>query len=459
LIQGFHNILNKGSVFAYLVSMTLRITEIYRVLKPTGSFYLHCDPTASHYLKLLMDAVFGPGNFVNEIIWKRTTAHSDSKQGATHFGRVHDVLLFYRKGPQALFHTQWVPYDQEYIKSHYRYIEAGTGRRYRKGDLTANKPGGNTLYEWKGLRPYKGRYWPFSKEKMAEFEAQGRLVYTRSGMPEYKRYLDEMPGRPAQDVWEDILPINSQAIERLGYPTQKPEALLDRIITASSNEGDVVLVAYCGCGTTIAVAQRLKRQWIGIDITYQSISLILKRLEDGFGSNVLNTVALDGIPKDVDSARALAYKKDDRVRKEFEKWAILTYSNNRATINYKKGADHGIDGIAYVQVSHTENARIVFQAKSGHVGEKDIRDFLGAMAHERAALGIFITLQEPTTPMVRVAHAAGTYRHALMERSYDKVQMVTIREMLEHGRRLEMPLTREVVRRAAPQDQARQLEL
>jgi site-specific DNA-methyltransferase (adenine-specific) len=173
----------------------------------------------------------------------------------------------------------------------------------------------------------------------------------------------------------------------------------------------------------------------------------------------LKTIVLDGIPKDIASARALAHKKDDRVRKEFEKWAILMYSNNRATINYKKGADHGIDGMAYFGVSHTENARIVFQAKSGHVGEKDIRDFLGAMAQERAALGIFITLQEPTTAMVRVAHAAGTYRHALMERSYDTIQIVTIRDMLEHGKRLEMPLTREVVRRAAPQHQARQLEL
>jgi len=294
---------------------------------------------------------------------------------------------------------------------------------------------------------------------MQKFEQEGRLYYTSKGFPRLKQYLDEMPGLPLQDIWADIPPINSRAEERIGYPTQKPQALLERIINASSNAGDIVLDAYCGCGTTVAVAQKLKRQWIGIDITYQSISLILKRLEDTFGADMLTTIALNGIPKDIASARALAQKKDDRVRKEFEKWAILTYSNNRATINYKKGADHGIDGMAYFRVSHTENARIVFQAKSGHVGEKDIRDLLGAMGQERASLGIFITLQEPTASMRKAAHAAGTYHHDLMQRDYEKIQIVTIRDMLEHGKSLDMPLTREVVKRAVPQDQARQLEL
>jgi DNA modification methylase len=460
LIEGFRNILNKGSLFAYLVSMTLRITEIHRVLKLTGSFYLHCDMTASHYLKILMDAVFGPKNFRTEIIWKRSSAHSDTKQGRKQYGRVHDILLFYTKSERDwTWHTIYTPYDHDYIEQHYSKTESNTERRFKDTDLTAAKPGGDTLYEWKGHKPPQGRFWAYSQKNMQKFEQEDRLYYTSKGFPRLKQYLDEMPGLPLQDIWVDIPPINSQAEERIGYPTQKPQALLERIINASSNEGDVILDAFCGCGTTVAVAQELKRQWIGIDITYQSISLILKRFEDEFGLEILNTIALDGIPKDIASARALAHKKDDRVRKEFEKWAILTYSNNRATINYKKGADHGIDGMAYFRVSHTENARIVFQAKSGHVGEKDIRDLLGAMGQERASLGIFITLQEPTASMRKAAHAAGTYHHDLMQRDYEKIQIVTIRDMLEHGKSLDMPLTREVVRRAVPQDQAKQLEL
>jgi adenine specific DNA methylase Mod len=257
--------------------MTLRITEIHRVLKHTGSFYLHCDPTASHYLKILMDAIFGPEMFRTEIIWKRTTAHNDIRQGRRQHGRLHDITLFYTKTDHWTWNPVHMAYDQDYVLSKYRYVEEETGRYYRLDNLTG--PGGaakgNPYYEVLGV----SRYWRYSKEKMEELSRQGRVVQTRPGaVPQYKRYLDEMPGVPLQDVWMDIDPINSQAIERLGYPTQKPQALLERIINASSNEGDIVLDAYCGCGTTVAVAQRLKRQWIGIDITYQSISLIFEEI-------------------------------------------------------------------------------------------------------------------------------------------------------------------------------------
>jgi DNA methylase len=233
---------------------------------PAPSGFTVTRRPAGHYLKILLDAIFGPRNFRNEIIWKRSTAHSDTKQGSRQAGRIHDTLFFYSKGENRTWNPIHTPYDEAYALSKYRYVEAGTGRRYRLEDLTAAKPGGDTLYEWKGKLPYKGRYWAFSKENMEAFERAGRLVYTSTGMPEYKRYLDEMPGVPLQDVWTDIDPINARATERLGYPTQKPEALLERIITATSNDADVVLDPFCGCGTAIAVAQRLKRRWIGIDI-------------------------------------------------------------------------------------------------------------------------------------------------------------------------------------------------
>lgn len=461
LIRGFDTVLGRGSLLAYLVNMTVRVAEIRRTLKPTGSFYLHCDPTASHYLKLVCDALFVSqgGDYKNEIVWKRTNAHSDSKQGASHYGRIHDIILFYSKGPKPTFNTQWLPYDREYTETHYRYVEEGTGRRFRKGDLTANKPGGDTSYEWKGVRPYKGRYWAYSKAKMEEFESQGRLIYTKSGMPEYKRYLDEMPGRPAQDAWEDIPPLNSQAQERLGYPTQKPEALLERIIKSSSNEGDTVLDAYCGCGTTTAVAQRLNRRWIGIDITYQSISLVLRRLEKAYGPEVLAQITQDGIPRDMASAVALAHKKDDRVRKEFEKWAVLTYTNNRAVINSKKGADGGVDGTAYFMTSKRDNAKIIFQVKSGHVGRGDVAKLRGDMERERAELAVLITLEEPSGPMLKDASAAGSYRHEAMGKSYDRIKVVTVKEIIEQDKRLDIPMSLEVLKAAQRAAKGGQMDL
>jgi site-specific DNA-methyltransferase (adenine-specific) len=224
--------------------------------------------------------------------------------------------------------------------------------------------------------------------------------------------------------------------------------LLERIIQASSNEGDVVLDAYCGCGTTIAVAQRFKRNWIGMDITYQSIALILRRLEKTFGTDVLKEITLNGIPRDMDSARALALKKDDRVRKEFEKWALLTYSSNRAIINDKKGADGGIDGVAYFQTGSSDNAKIVFQVKSGNVGRGDIAKLNSDRQREGAEMGIFITLQDPTGPMNAEARAVGVYNHPLMGRNYDTIQIVTIKEIVEQNKRLDIAMNVEVVKAA-----------
>lgn len=261
----------------------------------------------------------------------------------------------------------------------------------------------------------------------------------------YKIYLDEVVanGRPVDDVW-DIPIINTSSKERQGYPTQKPETLLERIIKASSSEGDVVLDAYCGCGTTIAVAQRLKRQWIGIDITYASIAVVLRRLEP-LGPDMLKSIITDGIPRDMASARALAHKKDDRLRKEFEKWAVLTYTNNRARINDKKGADQGIDGVGYFLTAKNDNAKIVFQVKSGGVERGDIAKLSGDMGREKATLAVLITLEEPSKPMVKEAKATGQYRHEVMGRNYDRIGIVTTQELLD-GKRLDIPMSLEVLK-------------
>ncbi|CCI06041.1 DNA methyltransferase [Microcystis aeruginosa] len=399
LIDGLTKVLGKGSLLAYLVSMTLRIVEIHRVLKSTGSFYLHCDPTASHYLKIVLDTIFcsQKGIFRNEIIWhyKRWPAKQSNYQ------RMHDVILFYSKSCQN--NTFNILYEE---------LSEGTLKR------------------WKG------------KKNNVEFIDNVRQTT--------KATYEDSKGRPIDDVW-NISVINSQARERLGYPTQKPEALLERIIKASSNKGDVILDAYCGCGTTIAVAERLERNWIGIDITYQSISLMLKRLEDSFGKNVLDKIELNGIPKDIESAKALATKPDDRTRKEFEKWAVLTYSNNRAVINDKKGADKGVDAIAYFQGDKDNREKIIFQVKSGNVKSGDIRDLQGTMTLQGAALGIFITLKPPSKDMVQTAKSAGIYRGRYMSQSVDKIEIVTVQEILEQKKRLDVILTFEVLKAAEKQ--------
>lgn len=389
LIKGLYTVLKSSSLMAYLVSMTLRLEEIHRVLKTTGSFYLHCDPTASHYLKLLLDGIFVSrgGDFQNEIIWNYTTGGASKR----HFARKHDVLLYYTKSDEYTFN-----------------------------------PG-------------------------AVREPRTEKSIKRAQNPQGARIAADDTTKLPTDVFQ-IPALNPMSKERLGYPTQKPEELLERIVMASSNEGDAVLDAYCGCGTTVSVAERLKRNWIGIDITYQSISLILRRLEGQFGGSVSDGVTLNGIPRDMDSARALALKKDDRVRKEFEKWAILTYTKNRAVVNDKKGADSGIDGTVFFLISPTDSGTMVFQVKSGGVGRGDVAKLRGDMDRSAAAMATLITLEKPTAPMISEAKAAGHYHHALMDRDYDKIQIVTIQEIIEQKRRLDIPLSFEVVKAAARVD-------
>jgi DNA modification methylase len=336
----------EGGIEHYVGWMRDRMVELHRVLKPTGSLYLHCDPHASHYLKVMLDGIFGMRMFRSEVVWKRSTAHSDTKQGRSIHGHIHDVILFYTKGTKWTWNPIYVPYDESYIESHYRFIEPETGRRFRKDNLTAAKPGGDTSYEWNGVRPYKGRYWAYSKAKMQAFEDEGRLIYTRTGMPELKRYLDEMPGVALQDVWTDIDAINARARERLGYPTQKPEALLERVVAASSDPGDVVLDPFCGCGTTVAVAERLGRQWVGIDISPTAMEIMRRRLWNQ--GRIVPTVV--DTPSTEDHLRHLKPF-------EFQNWVINALNGTHSP---RPTHDMGIDGYSFfeklpIQVKQSES--------------------------------------------------------------------------------------------------------
>jgi DNA modification methylase len=448
LIKGLEKVLKRGSLLAYLIHMTLRIVEIHRVLKPTGSFYLHCDPTASHYLKLVLDAVFcgQGGDYVNEITWKRSSAHGDGKQGAKHFGRISDTILFYVKDARAYyFEPPYEPYSDAALARDYRYVEEQTGRRYRLAPLDG--PGGaakgNPFYQVLGV----SGYWRFKKEKMELLIEQGRIVRSKTGKSVSQiMYLDESKGRPVDNVWTDISKIAPMSKERLGYPTQKPELLLERIIKTSSADDAVILDAYCGCGTTVAVAQRLGRQWIGIDITYQSIALILKRLEDKYAADwpaVEANILLDGVPRDLASAVALANRKDDKTRKEFEKWMILTYSRNQARINEKKGADGGVDGIAYFLKDKSENGKAIFQVKSGKTGRGDLAKLNSDRIREKADFGILLCMDMPTKAMRDEIAAAGKYQHPLLNREDDRLQVVTVAEIFAPmNKRLDLPMAR-----------------
>ncbi|HVB72477.1 MAG TPA: DNA methyltransferase [Ktedonobacteraceae bacterium] len=439
MIESLHDFIGTNQMMAYLVMMAARLVELHRVLKPTGSLYLHCDPTASHYLKILLDTIFGTKNYRAEIIWKRSSAHNDTRQGAKQPGRIHDILLFYSKDEHNwTWNPIHTPYDTEYVASNYRYIEESTGRHFKSTDLTAAKPGGDTSYEWKGRKPPEGRYWAYSRANMQKFEDAGLLYYTNSGLPRLKQYLDEMPGIHLQSIWDDIPPIGAQAAERLGYPTQKPLALLERIIQASSNPGDIILDSFCGCGTAIAAAQKLGRRWIGIDITHLSIALQKYRLQEMFPDIKFKVV---GEPEDIGAAKQLA--QDDRY--QFQWWALSLVrakplGGQEGSKTGKKGSDKGIDGvITFIDDAYDKSKRVLVQVKSGHVKSGDIRDLVGTVQRENAAIGVFITLEPPSRDMLTEAVSADYYRSPGWNIDYPRLQILTIADLLK-GVKVQMPM-------------------
>jgi site-specific DNA-methyltransferase (adenine-specific) len=442
MLSAMRGFLGENDMMAYLAMMAVRLIELHRVLKPTGSLYLHCDPTASHYLKILMDAVFGAGNFRNEIVWKRTGAHSDSKT----IGRVHDIILRFSKSENFTWNKAYQAYDQDYVLSHYRKKDA-SGRLYRTDNTTAGGlSGGGYDYEWNGVR----KIWRYPEKRMQELHNAGRLYYTKSGTPEYIRYLDEMPGMPLGDVWVDIAPLNSQAQERLGYPTQKPVALLERILNASSNPGDIVLDPFCGCGTTVHAAEKLGRKWIGIDVTHLAIGLIEKRLRDAFPNVQFTT---HGVPQDIHAARDLAGRGRDNGNYyfEFEKWALSLIDAQPGNLS-KKGADKGIDGNLWFG----KTGRAIISVKAGdNVGVAMVRDLRGVIEREKADLGVLLTLTPPKSTMIAEAAAAGQH----VEPGFTPVprlQIVTIEDAMRLRERVvQLPARRADSFRRAPREEDR----
>lgn len=421
----FRTLLGENDAMAYLVNMAPRLVELHRVLKATGSLYLHCDPTMSHYLKLLLDAVFGAERFRNEISWQRAGAKNDSLR----YGRCHDVILFYTVGKTFTWNAEYLPFEEKSVVKNYTHTEPGTGRRYRRGDLTAGKPGGDVDFEWHGVRPYRGRHWAYSREKLDQMYAEGRIEFRKTGMPVYKRYLDEQPGVPLQDVWIDIR-LASADKERLGYPTQKPLKLLERIISASSNPGDLVLDAFCGCGTAIDAAQRLGRRWVGIDVAFIAVDIIEKRLHDRFPG--IDNYETFGIPRDMAGARALLRRSSF----DFERWAVTRIN---ARPNEKQHGDKGIDGVARFYLDKKTTGKVLVSVKGGKdIGPQFVRDLLGTIETQKAQMGVLITLEDPTPDMVDAVNHSGNYRWPVTQETFPRVQMITIRELLG-GKRPQTP--------------------
>lgn len=436
MIGALHGFLGTSQMMAYLVMMAARLLELHKVLKPTGSLYLHCDPTASHYLKIVMDTIFGPENFLNEIVWRRTLAHTHAKRWAP----VNDTLFFYSKGGVFTWNPSYLEVESSHLASKYRYDDKDGRGPYALDNLTAVGVRPNLMYEWKGF-PSPAKGWRYSQESMSKLDAEGYIWYpkTKDKRPRRKRYLRDMKGKAFDTNWLDINPINSQAAERLGYPTQKPIALLERIISTSSNPGDWILDPFCGCGTAIAAAQKLGRRWIGIDITYLSIALQKYRLKDSFPDTPAPKVI--GEPTTLHDAQQLA--QDDRF--QFQWWALSLirarpYGGEAGSKTGKKGADKGIDGIITFIDDHTgKPKRVIVQVKSGKVSRPAISELVGTIGREEAAIGVFLTLEESTPQMRTEAAAAGYYHSPGWNQDYPRVQILTVGELLNRSVRLEIP--------------------
>lgn len=438
MIGALREFIGENQMMAYLVMMAARLVELHRVLRPTGSLYLHCDPTASHYLKIVLDTIFGPHSFLSEIVWKRTSAHSSAKRP----GPVHDIILLYAKTVNYTWSPVFQPYSQEYLDTFFDHIDPD-GRRWKRTDLTgAGIRRGETGQVWRGIDvTAKGRHWAWPPSDLERFDAEGKIHWPAkvAGMPRLKQYADEMPGVPLQDMWTDIPPMHNLSAERLGYPTQKPLALLERIVSASSNPGDVVLDPFCGCGTAVAAAQNLGRRWIGIDITHLSIALQKYRLKEMFGEELVFRVV--GEPTSLDDARSLA--AEDRF--QFQWWALSLvrarpFGGEASGKTGKKGADRGVDGlITFIDDASGKPKRVIVQVKSGKVSSRDVRDLVGTLEREKAACGVFLTLEEPTREMEKEAAAAGFYHSPGWNRDFPRVQIMTVGGLLSSRGQLELP--------------------
>lgn len=468
-LQAFRTFLGPCDMLAYLVMMAPRLMELRRVMKPTASIYLHCDPAASHYLKMLLDAIFGPQNFLNEIIWRRTGSHNSSRR----FGPIHDILFFYARSDEYFFRVNYRPYMKGHVDGYFKqkdknglyWTNALTGAGTRKGE--SGKP-------WRNYDPTSvGRHWAIpgkianelgldeglSTQKKLDFLDKAGFIdhpaCDSKAMPTYRQHLDDSPGQPFQDIWayqphtqrvlyatdecidEDVRWLVAQGDpERLGYPTQKPSGLLERIIKSSCPDDGVVLDPFCGCGTTIAAAQKLGRPWIGIDITHLAITLMKNRLADTFGNQVAFKVI--GEPVSIPDAAALAASD----QYQFQYWALGLVGARPE--EQKKGADKGIDGkIPFQGDELGKFEEVLISVKAGHLQAVYVRDLRGVIDREKAAIGVLISMEEPTKPMLVEAATAGFFESKTWGKKYPKLQLLTIKELLA-GKKVDMPPIRQV---------------
>jgi DNA modification methylase len=430
-------------LLAYLIYMVQRLLHMRVILRPTGSIYLHCDPAASHYIKVMMDAIFDHNNFRSELIWKRTSSHNSAKR----WGPVHDTILFYTASSRYTWNRVSQPYDKDYVASFYKH-EDELGKSYRLGDLTgAGTRSGESGRPWRGVNPTdSGRHWAVpgipgkTKEEIKALTVQERLdaldelklIYwpKRGSIPQFKRYFDESKGVAAQDIITDIDPLSPHASEKMGYPTQKPIELLERIIKASSNPGDVVFDPFCGCGTTIYAAERTQRKWIGCDVAILAVRLIRERLTDRYHLTEGSQFEVKGVPNSVDSAQAL-FKTDPF---QFQHWAVERVEGYPTA---KKTGDQGIDGKLYFETR--DGLRdMVLSVKGGMVRPTDIRDLRGVLEREdNAELAGFISLQEPSKAMREEAERAGFYTYNGL--NYRRIQLLTIKEIVEDKKQFHTP--------------------
>lgn len=416
VVRALRQFLGENDMMAYLVMMANRLLQLHRVLKDTGSIYLHCDSTASHYLKVILDGIFGADQFRNEIVWKRTTAHNDPKR----YGRISDRLLYYTKTDNRTFNVMHGEYSPEQL-SRYKY-EDEKGK-FKAENLTAPHFSPTRTIDWRGVNPGANRQWRFSTEELDRLYDEGKILLQRNGLPRkdgLKEYLHEALGAPLQDIWMDIQMAPTTG-ERLGYPTQKPLALLDRIVASSSNPGDWVLDPFCGCGTAVHSSQKLGRNWIGIDITHLAISLIEKRLKDAFKGIEFE---VHGTPKDYEGARNLA----ERDKYQFQWWAC-SLVNAQPYGGKKKGADGGVDGLIFFQDDVGTPKKIIVSVKGGeNVGVTMVKDLIATIARQKAEIGLFVTLNPPTKPMIAEAAAAGFYIGPTGQ--FPKIQIIEIEGLI-----------------------------
>jgi adenine specific DNA methylase Mod len=427
ILTALRSSMGESDMMAYLAMMTVRLADMHRALKPTGFLFLHCDPTASHYLKVILDGIFEPRNFRNELIWKRQTTHSDAK---SKFPMIHDTLLLYAKSPAAKFNVVRQPLSEEYVAKFYKFTDAN-GRRYQLDNMAAPEGGGmaainratgrpNGWYEWKGYEPPK-RGWRYSKETMAKLDAEGRLHYPedKTQRIRLKRYLDENEGQVVGSVWTDISPLHGAAREAMGYPTQKPLALLERAIDATTQEGDLILDPFCGCGTTVHAAEKKNRRWIGIDITHHAITVIEDRMSRWFPGI---EIPVEGRPVDLAGARDLARRN----KYQFQWWANWLFGVS--SYRTKKGADGGIDGEIYFKNGPRGVGRIIISVKGEKkTGVLAVRELASVLEDEKAELGVLVTLSDPTPDMISRAVSAGfvTTAHG----KFPRIQLAPISEI------------------------------